>query len=54
MDLQKPTTLGRALALWLGSYLIVAVCLFLYSSASLFSLILGGLATFVVTFLRYK
>ena len=47
-----PMTLGRALALWLGSFLIVAMLLIVWCRAPIGPLILAGGVTVVGTILR--
>jgi len=45
---------GRTLALWMGSYFVAATLLFFYTTASLFSLLMAGLLTLVITIIRYR
>ena len=45
--------LNRQLTLWLGSFLVVAVVLFFYSNAPVFSILFAGFLTLGITLLRY-
>ena len=42
----------RAFFLWLGSYVIVGILLFVYAGVPLLPIVLAGAATLAVTFAR--
>ena len=46
-------TLGRALALWLASFVLAATMLW-YAHVPFLALLAGGLLTFLITVLRFR
>ena len=50
---QKTKTLGRTLALWLGSFLTIGTILYCYGGVGIVPIALAGLATLAVTLFRF-
>ena len=49
----KENGFTRKLVLWFGSYLAAAILLFFYFKAPLFPLLLGGLLTLALTWIKW-
>jgi len=50
---QKPT-LKRALTLWLAGFLISAILLYSYFHAPIGPILIAGILTFFITYVRYS
>ena len=53
MKLNLESGLKKALVFWLRSFLLVAVVTFFFFKVSLGAILLAGLGTFLITFLRH-
>lgn len=49
-----PKSFGRTLALWMGSYAVVALFLFYFTSVPVIALILAGIFTFATTIFKFR
>ena len=51
---EKGVSLGRSLALWLASYLVVGIGLFCYVRIPIGPLLIAGVLTGIVTIVRHR